>query len=175
MDKVHKGLMASILAASKPNADPPPAVTASDVATPEPPNSSMDPSYTEPPTVAALRQAFIDGEGANLPTLCSQLLARCEALERALLPFTLHGQMISNSRMCLTVAGRAAEPAGGVWLSQMDQIRMTPNEGIFYNAIDAVGRARAEAHMMEVFSKIREANDAGQEALAHMEAGGKLQ
>lgn len=167
-----KGFMAHILAASKEPADEAPAkVEAPEAAsTAEPPNSSLDPTYTEPPSLEQLQKDFLAG-AINAQSMAEILLGRAQALEKALLPFCLHGLMMSNARMCLMAMGRN-DPAGGVWFSQPHQIRMQPNEKIFYDAIDAAGRARSEAHAMAVFDKLNEAKDAAAERDVHVAAGG---
>jgi hypothetical protein len=168
-----KGLLGHILAASKQmdEAGIPESPTPVVDQQPVPPNSSIDPTYAEPLSLARLREMLTNGD-VDARSVAELALGRAEVLEKVVLPFCLHGFIMSNARMCLAAMGRD-DPAGGVWFTQPQNIRMQPNEKIFYEAIDAVGRQRAEAHAMSVFDKINAAKDAAAERTVHVEAGGQ--
>lgn len=128
-------------------------------------------NYVEPKSLAAFR-AIYDGDEHDC---YDALLARAEALEKALLVFAGHGMMMANARMQLSAANRAQEPCGGTWVNGLQRAQMVPNESIFFDAIDACGRERVDEHMTMLFETLRKAQAAQAERDAHVEAGGKVQ
>lgn len=149
-----------------------------------------DPNYVEPTTLVKFQETAdaINREADTIETweqankvflqqkvLIGMLLTRCERLETAAIPFAINALMFSNARMCLIVNGRPTEPAGGTWISTPPQgIRMTANEGIFFDICDAVGRERVQKLMEDNFTKIQDANKLEAERDKHVEDGGTV-
>lgn len=145
----------------------------------------VDPNYSEPITLALYTK--IAGDLSRMPDeelgnrdaqrgkLIAELLKRNSELELALLAFAQQGMVMSNAKMCLRAEGRADEPGGGHWISQVTSVHLSPSEGIFFRAIDVVGRARVQAHMMDLFHRVQEMRKLAAEKEAHVKAGGKLQ
>src|ERR1035437_4414122 len=143
-------------------------------ATPAPSFPTVDPNYTEPPTLESLRAraaAFTAAEPGTLDdvqVLFSAMLDRIAVIEDALLPFATHALMLANMHMVLTAEGRSTEPSGGTWLNGLNNAQMQSNERIFYLAADAIGRAYAEKRIMDIFAKIQEVNVAEAERQKHV-------
>lgn len=159
------------------------------LAHPSPAILPVDPNYVEPTTLEEFKEmaaklareagesrSTLDAERVRLEqgALIAFLLARVGKLEEALMPYANMAMMMANARMCLAGDGRAGEPAGGTWLSNIQGIQMQANEGIFFNACDAYGRKRIEEHMIKVFNKLQEAAKLQQEKIDHLDAGGRV-
>lgn len=178
-DATRAGLMASAtLATAKAAPSAPAGVTANDAGAP--PNSSLDPDYVEPLGMDSFAPRMVEVANAHGPDsaahlLVADLLARVVMLEEALKPFAMQGMSMTHARMALMANGRPTEPAGGTWVSQLEQIRCLPNEVLFYNAIDAYGRARTEGDLAALFEKAQAVAAAQRDQAAHVEAGGKVQ
>lgn len=148
-----------------------------------------DPNYVEPHSLGAFQtmadtiNAGCAGTAvADLSVVAEQrmlikfLLARIKTVEDALMPFAMNALVMSNARMCLIADGRGTEPAGGTWISKVPGgIQLQPNEGYFFNACDAAGRARTNNHMASILERVRQATALQGEKDAHVNDGGKLQ
>lgn len=117
--------------------------------------SSITPDYQNPPTLELLRRRAasftVESPGTihDLLIIQRDLLARIETLEGALQPFTIHGMAMAQAKMMQIASGRPNNPGGGTWLSTIDNITCAATEKIFYDAIDAFGRAEVERIMAE--------------------------
>lgn len=129
----------------------------------------IDPTYTEPPAPAALRECakVMSLEGAPA-AFVNTLITRIELLEKAALPFASHAMLLSNAHMCLIADGRPKEPSGGTWTNGTARAQLQTNESIFYDACDAYGRQRVEAEMMAAFDRVQVAQKAYMEKQAHV-------
>jgi hypothetical protein len=139
--------------------------------------SSVDPKYREPLTPEQHRTTLdaISGSIDDLRIYAEVLVARIIALEAALRPLANQSVQVANARMCLIANDRADDPAGGLWVSGVQSIHCSPNEGIFYDAADVYGRGRVEENMARAFERVRLAQEAQADRSVHIEGGGKLQ
>lgn len=146
----------------------------------------VDPNYRDPTTLAAFKKMVADIDEAWVQDgntqkarlaqreVITQLLARVQSLEAALMPFANSAVIMSNARMCLIGAARGDEPAGGTWYSNVQGVQLMPNEGLYFNAWDTLGRAFVHNHICETFEKIQKAKGDQREKDAHVEEGGKV-
>lgn len=148
--------------------------------TPPPTTLPVDPNYVEPIAYARFvdvaEKIQRDPEGfAPAKVLIGFMLDRIKQLEDGILPFAASAMVMSNARMCLIADGRADEPAGGTWFSNVKGITLQPNEGLYYSACDAMGRERVQEHVVAVFERLQEAKARQAEKDQHVEAGGTVQ
>lgn len=155
--------------------------------TPPPTQLPVDPNYVEPIDVTVyastaddLKRRLSDDGDEELPhefaALADFLIERVRVLEDALLPFATKAIGLANAKMCLAAEGRPNDPAGGTWASNPPKgITLHPNAGLFYNACDAYGRARVQAHMEAIFKRLQATMAAQVEKDEHVEDGGTIQ
>lgn len=141
----------------------------------------VDPNYVEPLSLASMKEQAVkiaEHEHARdaqdviveLQDLLKKSFARIASLETAILPFASQAMSLANMHMCLVGAGRTNEPSGGTWLNGINNASMQSNEIIFYRAADALGRARTEQHIMEVFAKVQEATAGAADLEKHLDS-----
>lgn len=134
--------------------------------------------YAEPDSLVAVREQMdtkLVAIGAeHWAELARGLLERAERLQAALLPFAERAMIMANTRMCLKAASRDKEPAGGIWTSDTNNVRLQYTEKLFYDAADAIGRKFVENHLVKVFEQAQVSSEAATERDKHVEAGGKI-
>lgn len=133
--------------------------------------SSITLDYREPASLDSFRTRVLAAQAEQ--ELLGNMLERIAQLEAALLPFAVTGMNIAQARMMLDANGKQKISAGGSWVSTLDSISCSATESIFYDAIDASGRARIELHMQQEFTKMQTAMAAADERDDHVDAGGK--
>lgn len=149
--------------------------------------ASIDPNYTEPPTVEELGTRFdkaltlIFGEdGAitenNKPLydVIVDTFKRITALEAAMLPFGIQTALIANAQMNLTAANRTDAP-GGIWIQKLDKCQVYANAYIFFGLSDVLGRKKIETHMENIFKEVQERATVQEEKNKHVAEGGTVQ
>ena len=123
---------------------------------------------------ASRREVMLEAALLQRKALVEFLLSRVRVLEAALQPFAVSSMMMSNARMCLIADSRPEEPAGGIWLSNVQGIQLQPNEGYFYNACDAMGRQRTHDYMCSALESMQQAQEAQVEKAKHVDDGGSV-
>lgn len=161
--KPPDGLLAEAVLANDEIVSPMLPVSPALIDTPSP--AVVDPNYIEPTPLEAYinvrnKISCLEDGGQRCVergSLINFLIERIEVLEGALMPFATQAVVLSNAHMCLVAAGRPNEPAGGTWYSNPPQgIQMQATEGLFFNAIDALGRGHVEDHMASMFQRMQE-------------------
>lgn len=108
----------------------------------------------------------------DVQIILGDMLERIATLEAAVLPFAVAGMNMAQARLMLNAKGMQTTPAGGTWISTLNNISVTAADAIFYDAIDALGHARVNVHMQEQFAAMQRAMKASDERDDHVEAGG---
>lgn len=140
------------------------------------PASSVDPNYREPLTPEQHRVSLLALSSQDALRAYGEILVhRIEELETALRPMANLSVQVANAKICLMAEGRNEEPAGGIWVSGVQNIHISPNEAIYYNAADIYGRGRVEQNMVRAFERVKLATQAQADRSVYIENGGKLQ
>lgn len=150
-------------------------------------HSSLDPAYAEPPTLDDFKKMVAEmfpQDAPDAPNDCGVpmdslkiqatfhlLLKRLEAVLEAVKPLATKAMLMANAKLNLCADRRAGEPAGGTWISGLDQIHMSADEKLFFALCDAYGRKAAERVMMDAFERIQKAQTLLAEKAQHIENG----
>lgn len=123
-------------------------------------------TYIEPVAYAWLESEVAEASVHTheaVETLLKLLLARVRVLEEVALPVAEHAFKLSHARMGLMAMGQGAEPAGGTWLNVGRNVQCTPNEKMFFDVADVVGRGKVESYIERKFQELEVAAKAAHE------------
>ena len=127
--------------------------------------------YAEPISSATLVALLGSEPPSTAKAVAIAAIERVAALEAALLPFAVNGGTMLHIRRLLDAeANRAAEPAGGVWItSAFGNVELIPCPERFSVALDVYGRASTRSKMLADVA----VHAAVDERSEHEAAGGK--